>query len=65
MLEMLLKDILAIKRYYYLTLGLFMEIFPRLEVGSMGILEKLELARARLWKHELGSGSKKLGSFHL
>ena len=45
---MLLTDILAIKRYYYLTLGLFMEIFPRLEVGSMGILEKLELAWARL-----------------
>jgi len=47
-LEKLLKDIPAIKRYYYLALGLFMEIFPRLEVSSMGILEKLKLARARL-----------------
>ena len=45
---MLLTDILAIKRYYYLALGLFIEVFPRLEVGSMGILEKLELAQARL-----------------
>jgi len=33
----------------------------RLEVGSMGKLEKLGLARARLLRLELGPGSKKYG----
>ena len=35
------------------------------KLGSMMKMEKLGLVRARLSKLELGSGSKKSGSFHL
>ena len=46
-----------------------LDFFKEARLGSMIKIPKLGLgsgsARARLWKLELGSGSKNMGSFHL